>query len=251
MFQIICFAFAALLTVFTIAEFNKARRYGVLMAGAAIALIGTFLLMGFDIINPSDNKSAYALVIAMIVVFGLAFAASDAKEKEESKKKKDEPSNLDKDKQSLPEAEHFEKPKYTSEKIEKESLKSSDVREIESAPLQTIESVSIPDALATEQALEIFKKAIDRGLIEIQNGHFKWNGSKVLLAYLCGRLYCEDKPAIDEKSGKSIWICGRRDFFPEADIATLFQVEDVGQSRQNRKGAPVPQKSSEIDKLFE
>ena len=92
---ILCFAFAALLTVFTIAEFNKTRRYGVLMAGASIALIGTFLLVGFGIINTTDNKSVYALIIAMIVVFGLAYAASDAKNREEAQKKKNDVMNSD------------------------------------------------------------------------------------------------------------------------------------------------------------
>jgi len=50
---------------------------------------------------------------------------------------------------------------------------------------------------------------------------------------------------------KTFWKFGRQDMFPDAELKVLFQIQDLGQSRANRKDAIVPFKSEEIDKFFE
>ena len=112
------------------------------------------------------------------------------------------------------------------------------------------EHVQLPSRLNTQLACEIFSKAIEAGLMEENGDHYKWKQSKVLLAYMCGRIYCEDRPKYDRIEDKTFWKFGRTEFFPESDLNELFEVTDLAQSRQNRKDSPVPQGSDKIDELF-
>ena len=112
------------------------------------------------------------------------------------------------------------------------------------------EHVQFPPRLDTELARDIFLKAIEAGLMEENGNHYMWKQSKVLLAYMCGRIYCEDRPKYDRIEDKTFWKFGRTEFFPESDLNELFEVTDLAQSRQNRKDSPVPQGSDKIDKLF-
>ena len=78
------------------------------------------------------------------------------------------------------------------------------------------EDVCIPAKLDTPLARQVFQKALDANLMEINNGHYKWKGTKVQLAYMCGRIYCEDKPKYDEREGKTYWRFGWTEFFPDS-----------------------------------
>lgn len=44
--------------------------------------------------------------------------------------------------------------------------------------------------LKTELAEKVFAKAIEVGYMKEEGSHYKWTESKVLLAYMCGRIYC-------------------------------------------------------------
>lgn len=68
---------------------------------------------------------------------------------------------------------------------------------------------------------------------------------------MCGRIYCGDKPNYSGLEEKTYWKFERQDMFPDAELKVLFQIQDLGQSRANRKDAIVPFKSEEIDKFFE
>ena len=68
---------------------------------------------------------------------------------------------------------------------------------------------------------------------------------------MCGRIYCGDRLEYIEMEEKSFWKYGSSGFFPDAELSALFGQSELGQSRQNRKDMVVPQKSQEIDKLFE
>ena len=111
-------------------------------------------------------------------------------------------------------------------------------------------NVCIPAKLDTPLARKVFQKALEVNLMEIDNGHYKWNGTKVQLAYMCGRIYCGDKPKYDEREDKSYWRFGWTEFFPDSELNALFEVTDLGQSRSNRKDLAVPQGSNKIDDLF-
>ena len=54
--------------------------------------------------------------------------------------------------------------------------------------------VTLPSRLDTELARKIFDKAIEEEYIIINDDHYEWTLNKVLLAYMCGRIYCEDYP---------------------------------------------------------
>ena len=86
--------------------------------------------------------------------------------------------------------------------------------------------------------------------MEVNGNHYKWNGTKVQLAYMCGRIYCGDKPKYDEREEKTYWRFGWTEFFPDSELNALFETTDLGQSRSNRKDQPVPQGSNKIDNLF-
>lgn len=103
----------------------------------------------------------------------------------------------------------------------------------------------------TELARKVFAKAIEAGYMKEDGTHYIWNESKVLLAYMCGRIYCGDKPTVSNIDDREFWKFGRTAFFPDTELNNLFDVSGLGQSRSNRKDLPVPTKSTEIDKFFE
>ena len=113
------------------------------------------------------------------------------------------------------------------------------------------EHVELPGRLNTPLAQQVFALAIEKGLMEEVGNHYKWNESKALLAYMCGRIYCGDYPKYSARDVKSYWKPGRTEFFPESDLNALFQETALGQSRQNRKGEAVPMGSKKVDDLFE
>ena len=111
--------------------------------------------------------------------------------------------------------------------------------------------VVLTGTLKTELAEKVYAKAIEAGFMKEQGTYYKWNESKVLLAYMCGRIYCGDKPEQSKFDEKPFWKFGRQGVFPDTELNHLFQLSDLGQSRSNRKDLAVPTKSNEIDKFFE
>ena len=199
------------------------RYHRIIMWSAAIVFfIGTLLLIGLGIIDPvKDNNHPDPVVITGIftalVLSGLfAYGA----EKLHIKLR--------------------EKNQQTVQAIDNQS-------ECPDSP----KGVVLSGRLDTSLARTIFAKAIEAGYITECGSFYKWNNSKVLLAYMCGRIYCGDKPNYSKIEEKTFWKFGRQDMFPDAELKVLFQIQDLGQSRANRKDAIVPFKSEEIDKFFE
>jgi len=50
----------------------------------------------------------------------------------------------------------------------------------------------LPTELDTAEAREVFQKAIEAGLMSKTASGYKWEKSNVLLAFMCGVLYCGD-----------------------------------------------------------
>ena len=113
------------------------------------------------------------------------------------------------------------------------------------------DSIELPEVLNTETARIVFDRAIKAGLITIEDDYYKWNEAKVLLSYLCGRIYCGDYPEYDKWKEKSFWRFGKEDFFPETELNKFFNKKGLGQSRQNRKDQPVPIGAKKVDGIFE
>ena len=118
-----------------------------------------------------------------------------------------------------------------------EILREKNIKNVEEVVSVDAEII-LSETLDTELARKVFAKAI-------------WNESKVLLAYMCGRIYCGDKPTVSNIDDREFWKFGRTAFFPDTELNNLFDVSGLGQSRSNRKDLPVPTKSTEIDKFFE
>ena len=77
-----------------------------------------------------------------------------------------------------------------------------------------------------------------------------WKGTKALLAYMCGRIYCGDYPEYSKYEQKTFWEFGNG-LFPDVELNALFEQTGIGQSRQNRRDMPVPNNAGEIDKFFQ
>lgn len=183
---------------------------------------GTLLLVGIGVINPIDGDNTgsttfWGTIITLISGAALAFCAEMLKEGNKGKIKVQNGNSSVSEEQSVGDE----------------------------------GAVVLTGMLNTELAVKVFAKAIEAGYMSEKGSHYKWNDSKVLLAYMCGRIYCGDKPVYSDMDEKSFWKFGRLGVFPDTELSNLFEMPDLGQSRSNRKDLAVPAKSKEIDKFFE
>ena len=143
-------------------------------SAAIVFFIGTLLLIGLGIIDPvKDNNHPDPVVITGIftalVLSGLfAYGA----EKLHIKLR--------------------EKNQQTVQPIDNHS-------ECPDSP----KGVVLSGRLDTSLARTIFAKAIEAGYIEEVGSHYSWKGTKALLAYMCGRIYCGDYPEYSKYEQKT------------------------------------------------
>ena len=95
----------------------------------------------------------------------------------------------------------------------------------------------LPEILRTEEAIPIFQKAVDTGLVDINGKKLKWNRTKSMLAYFMGHFFVNG-------------------VFPDTIYSSLFDVQRLGQAyyrlADNKHGeGGKPRGYEEIDKLFE
>jgi len=198
------------------------RYHRIIMWSAAIVFfIGTLLLICLGIIDPvKDNNHPDPVVITGIftalVLSGLfAYGAEKLRIKLR------------------------EKNQQTVQTIDNQS-------ECSDSP----KGVVLSGRLDTSLARTIFAKAIEAGYIEEVGSHYSWKGTKALLAYMCGRIYCGDYPEYSKYEQKTFWEFGNG-LFPDVELNALFEQTGIGQSRQNRRDMPVPNNAGEIDKFFQ
>ena len=151
------------------------RYHRIIMWSAAIVFfIGTLLLIGLGIIDPvKDNNHPDPVVITGIftalVLSGL-FA-------------------------------------YGAEKlrIKLREKNQQTVQIIDNQPdcTDSPKGVVLSGRLDTSLARTIFAKAIEAGYIEEVGSHYSWKGTKALLAYMCGRIYCGDYPEYSKYEQKT------------------------------------------------
>ena len=200
------------------------KRYArlILWSSAITLFAGTLLLVGVGVINPIDEDNSgsttfWGTIITLISGAALAFCAEMLKEGNKGKIKVQNGNSSVSEEQSVGDE----------------------------------GAVVLTGMLNTVLAVKVFAKAIEAGYMSEKDSHYKWNDSKVLLAYMCGRIYCGDKPVYSDMDEKSFWKFGRLGVFPDTELSNLFEMPDLGQSRSNRKDLAVPAKSKEIDKFFE
>ena len=183
------------------------KRYArlILWSSAITLFAGTLLLVGIGVINPIDGDNSgsttfWGTIITLISGAALAFCAEMLKEGNKGKIK----------------------------------VQNGNVTETSIFGGQTVANegaVVLTGMLNTELAVKVFAKAIEAGYMSEKGSHYKWNDSKVLLAYMCGRIYCGDKPEYSETDEKSYWKFGRMGVFPDTELSNLFEMPDLGQSR--------------------
>ena len=93
----------------------------------------------------------------------------------------------------------------------------------------------IPQLRGTQQEKEVFEKALQKGLMVLYDGGYKWTKSKALLAYMCGRMYCGDKIKVDDNDDRH-YKKGRQQL-PAKELKDLFS-ENVGENRDAIKAPP-------------
>ena len=144
---------------------------------------------------------------------------------------------------------------YAAEDLhQKKRIKGKKITETESVQEDMVpdhHKVTLPSRLDTELARKIFDKAIEEEYIIINDDHYEWTLNKVLLAYMCGRIYCEDYPEKTIYDEKMYWMPGRVELFPGTELDKLFNMKDLTQSRHTRKNKAAPTGFEKIDKLFE
>ena len=94
----------------------------------------------------------------------------------------------------------------------------------------------LPDGLRTDEAVNVFNKAIGAGLMEVCGDEFKWKRSKALLAYFLGHFLVNG-------------------VFLDKEFSTLFNESRLSQAyyrlADNKHGGGKPRGYEEIDRLFE
>lgn len=212
---------SALVLILVVATVFKRYQRKILWSAAIVLFVGTLLLIGFGVIDPvgETRPNLPALTGIIMALVGAAALASTAE-------------------------------KLHSRNKGKQNEKTAQAP-LDEQTSSLAESVVLPERLDIELARKVFARAIEAGFMEENGAHYKWKLSKALLAYMCGRIYCGDRPEYSDTEEKSFWKYGSSGFFPDAELSALFRQSELGQSRQNRKDLAVPQKSHKIDKLFE
>lgn len=111
--------------------------------------------------------------------------------------------------------------------------------------------VVLSGRLDTSLARTIFAKAIEAGYIEEVGSHYSWKGTKALLAYMCGRIYCGDYPEYSKYEQKTFWEFGNG-LFPDVE-ATHYLNRPVSDSPGRTGGIcpflTMPEKSTSFSEV--
>ncbi len=219
--RVACIMIAGFFIVLVVTYIYKLNNRKVFWGVGLTTIISILILLGLGILRPSwGTETGMAVIVGISTAIGCAitliYAAEDLHQKKRIKVKK------------IAETESVQ------EDMVSDHLK-----------------VTLPSRLDTELSRKVFDKAIDEGYIIINDSHYEWTLNKVLLAYMCGRIYCEDYPKKTIYDEKMYWMPGRVELFPGAELDKLFNMKDLTQSRHSRKNKAAPIGSEKIDKLFE
>ena len=218
--QIILLQICAFIFILVLATVFKRRQRIILWSAAILIFTGTLLLVGLGTIDLiKDNRPDIVVIAGAFFALLLSCALACGAEKLYAK-------NREKDKQMV------------------------QTKNSQSEGQNTPKGVVLSGRLDTPLAREVFAKAVEAGYMEDDGSHYRWRkGTKALLAYMCGRIYCGDVPEYSELDRKSFWKFGNG-LFPDAELNALFEQTGIGQSRQNRRDMAVPANAGENDKLL-
>ncbi|WP_416985027.1 hypothetical protein, partial [Alistipes putredinis] len=183
-FRVACILIAGFLIVLVVTYIYKLNSRKVFWGVGLTTIIGILILLGLGVLRPSwGTETGTAVIVGISTAIGCAitliYAAEDLHQKKRIKGKKI---------------------------AETESMQEDRVPDHH--------KVTLPSRLDTELTRKIFAKAIEEGYIIIDDDHYEWTLNKVLLAYMCGRIYCEDYPEKTIYDEKTYWMPGRVELFP-------------------------------------
>ena len=217
--QIILLQICAFILILVFAAMFKRHQRIILWSAAIVIFTGTLLLIGLGVIDLiKDNRPNMTVVTGVFFALCISGVLACGAEKLHAK-------NREKDKQTIQAVKNHPEAQNASERV------------------------VLSGRLDTPLARTVFSKAVEAGYMEEAGSHYSWKGTKVLLAYMCGRIYCGDVPEYSKHEQKSFWKFGNG-LFPDVELNALFEQAGIGQSRQNRRDMPVPANAGEIDKLF-
>ena len=242
MLQVVFMTIGLSVLTFVIAFIFRKWQRTILWATALLLFIGTSILLGIGLLKIYENGMVnHAVLLGITLAYACSFIFIYGAEK--INKVLHQNCSTSETSIAQPVQVVNEEPLQPEQAFD-EKLPQPEHEEVE-------EHVELQGRLNTPLARQVFALAIENGLMEEVGSHYKWNESKALLAYMCGRIYCGDYPKYSAREVKSYWKPGRTEFFPESDLNALFQETALGQSRQNRKGEAVPMGSKKVDELFE
>ena len=218
--QIILLQICAFILILVLVTVFKRHQRAILWSAAILIFTGTLLLVGLGTIDLiKDNRPDLVVVAGVFFALLLSCALACGAEKL-----------------------HFKNREKNKSMIQTGNIQSEEQN--------TSKGVVLSGRLDTPLARTVFSKAVEAGYMEEAGSHYSWKGTKVLLAYMCGRIYCGDVPEYSKLEQKSFWKFGNG-LFPDVELNTLFEQTGIGQSRQNRRDMPVPANAGEIDMLFQ
>ena len=176
--QIILLQICAFILILVLATVFKRYQRAILWSAAILIFIGTLLLVGLGTIDlVKDDRPNITVIAGVFFALLLSCALACGAEKLHAK-------NREKDKQTI--------------QAEKNQTEVQDA----------LEKVVLSGRLDTPLARIVFSKAVEAGYMEEAGSHYSWKGTKVLLAYMCGRIYCGDVPEYSKHEQKSFWKFG-------------------------------------------
>ena len=212
-FRVACILIAGFLIVLAVTYIYKLNSRKVFWGVGLTAIIGILILLGLGVLRPSwGTETGTAVIVGISTAIGCAITLIYAAEDLHQKKR----------------------------------IKGKKITETES-----VQEDMVPDRHKVTLPSRLDTKAIEEEYIIINDDHYEWTLNKVLLAYMCGRIYCEDYPEKTIYDEKMYWMPGRVELFPGTELDKLFNMKDLTQSRHTRKNKAAPTGFEKIDKLFE
>ena len=113
----------------------------------------------------------------------------------------------------------------------------------------TPEPPQVPTIKNTDRERWVYGSALDKDyMIQNENKTYTWKKDKVLLAYMCGRLYCDDRVI----SNGTQYVRGNKRL-PNQELNTLFNIstkKGIGGNRDNIKEYSPPKDYNLINDIF-
>lgn len=106
--------------------------------------------------------------------------------------------------------------------------------------------------IANARAMSAFQAALDCGMISVTSEYkLEWHAeSKTLLAYFCGRIWCDDRSSHSKRTCSHIWEQSSSMRFPCKDLVDLFDVQNLRTLREQRNMGRLPIGWELVDALF-